>query len=193
MRKRSTKTVQTFDFPLVNDGKESSEWEAKLRLGGDYRSSQMLEAYGSANMKSIATTYAPGVNLSDFVLTAEITTRRRTYIVQKPFGWHREANQAGEIRVVVDEVVATDGKDLRGEEDCFRHEIGEVELTAEVAGGETDEEHDVLRRRQLAGMQARLDEFVKRNASLFPTEGVKGKLEAFFEWKEERSGSGAMI
>lgn len=141
----------------------------------------MLEASGKETAKYIASLYLPDVELSKLVKTAELRTKRKTYVVQKPFEWHAEANREGEIRVVLDEVSAGEG--------AFGHSVGEVEMTAEVTGGGTDGEHDLVRRQQVARMQVRLDEFVARHAILFPKDGVKGKLEAFFEWKEEQSGS----
>lgn len=193
MRRRSTKVIQTYDFPFVNNGKETSVWQAKLRLAGDYISSQMLEAEGVDNMKSITKMYVPDVELNQFVFTAELKTRRKTYIVQKPFGWHGQANQAGEIRLVLDEVTADDVEVASEGEEPFKHVVGEVELTAEVAGGESDREHDLLQRHEMVEMQARLDEFIRRHATVFSKEGVKGKLEAFFEWQKEHGGFGAVI
>lgn len=178
------------DFPLVNESRPVSEWQAKLRMGGDYTSSQMLESSGKENMKYIAELYLPGVELKHVVPTAELVTKRRTYVVQKPFGWNAAANQEGEIRVVLDEVIAGG---VEGGEGGFGHEVGEVEITSEVAGGESDGEHDRLRREEMARMQARLDEFVKRHEEIFPKHGVKGKLEAFFAWKNARDGSGALV
>lgn len=64
-------------------------------MGGDFHPSQMLTAYGVAKMKSIANFYAAGVDMSDFVFTAELKTRRKTYVVQRSFGWHREAIKRG--------------------------------------------------------------------------------------------------
>lgn len=150
-------------------------------MGGNYTSSQMLEASGKETVKYIASLYLPDVDASKLVKIAELRTKRRTYVVQKPFGWHTEGNREGEIRVVLDEVSAGEG--------AFGHSFGEVEMTAEVTGGETDGQHDLLRRQQVARMQVRLDKFVAGHAILFPRDGVKGKLEAFFEWKEEQAGS----
>lgn len=183
MRNRSTRTIATTSFPLVNDSAPTTGWQAKLRLGGDFTSSQMLEATGRDNMKYLCSLYLPGVSHTLIEKTAVLTTRRRTYVVQKPFGWNAAANGEGEIRVVVDEVSAV-GKGEGGE--GFKHEVGEVEMTAVASGGESNEQHDLLRRRELARLQARVDEFVARNALSFPTEGIKGELEALFEWKKEQ-------
>lgn len=96
---------------------------------------------------------------------------------------------------MIDEVVmATGERNTQDSGGPFKHEIGEIVMTAKVAGDESDQEHDLVRRRELVWTLAGLNELVKWNEVLFPTEGVKGKLEAFFEWQEERSsGSGAII
>ena len=150
----------------------------------------MLETTGRESMKYVASLYLPGVSHRLIEKVAVLTTRRRTYVVQKPFGWNAAANAEGEIRVVVDEVTAAgEGQDGEG----FAHEVGEVEMTAVVAGGESNEEHDLLRRREVARLQARLDEFVARHAVVFPKERVKGKLEAFFEWKKRQGREGSLV
>lgn len=184
MRHRVTRTLRTAAFPYVNDSQPTAAWEAKLRIGGDRTSSQMMKTRGAASLKHICALYIPHVNLGLLAATARLRTLRRTFVVQKPFGWERE----GEVRVVVDEVAAAGEK-----EGAFRHEVGEVEMTAEVVGGESDAEHDALRRGEVGRLQARLDEFVGRHAVVFPGEGVKGKLEAYFEWKKKEKRAGALV
>lgn len=164
-------------------------------MGGNYTSSQMIEAFDVDNMKEIASIYLSPEGVKHIEAMAELKTTRKTYVVQKPFGWDRQTNAEGEIRVVFDEVTAgaekREGEGQGGGE--FNHVVGEVELTAEVKGGESNGEHDWMRRQETARMQARLDEFIKRHEIIFPKDGVKGKLEAFFEWKEEQGGFGALV
>lgn len=158
-------------------------------MGGDLTSSQMLETFGRSNAEYVLDLHLEKEEKKRVAGMAEVKTRRKTYVVQKPFGWHAALNAEGEIRVVLDEVTAGDEES----EEAFKHVVGEVEMTADVAGGESDQEHDRLRRVQMARLKEMLDEFVARNAAIFPKEGVKGKLEAFFEWKEEREGFGALV
>lgn len=178
MRHRTIRVIESANFPYVHNGEEKGEWRAKLRIAGDFTSSQMQEASGKEDMREVLQIYLPKLAPDDLELTADVKTLRKTYLVQRPFGWHSQANAEAEIRIVLHEVNAGDEQDGN----VFKHVIGEVELTSEVVGGESNQEHQHLRNVEVARMQARLDEFVRRHTILFPSEGVKGKLQAFFEW-----------
>ena len=43
VRSRTSQTIRSEDFPLVSTGEPSKDWEAKVRIAGDYADSQFVE------------------------------------------------------------------------------------------------------------------------------------------------------
>ena len=140
----------------------------------------MIEEQGEEAVLQIANYYLQS-KVELLAPMAELETYRKTYIVHKPFGWDTASNSQGELRIVLDEVCEAAAGCMEG----FHHQIGEVEMTEKVAGGETDEEHRLARQQAVLSMKARLDEFMARHQALFlTTSKPQGKLEAFFQWKK---------
>lgn len=145
----------------------------------------MLEETGRQRVKEIAYHYL-GDKSEELATSAELETYRKTYIVTKPFEYQRFDKSQYEIRIVIDEVSAPAEAHKA---DKFYHQVGEVELTKDVVGGETDDEHKAIREEEVKSMKAHMDEFLFWNSGVFPTEPApKGKLQAFREWKEGKGG-----
>ncbi|KAJ6553107.1 hypothetical protein B0H19DRAFT_1155661 [Mycena capillaripes] len=84
--------------------------------------------------------------------------------------------------------------------DVFFHEIGELELMEEVrteagAMGKNQaelqaHEHETRRKIVAAARAAQLEAFMRTHPALFPmTPQPRGKLDAYFSWKEERAAA----
>ncbi|KAK3716510.1 hypothetical protein LTR37_006406 [Vermiconidia calcicola] len=189
VRQRTSQVGGSQDFPLVSTGPPSTKWEAKVRLAGDYADSQFLELQGEAEIRSLQQQHLPEVQLERLQILADLETHRKTWVVHEPSGWSFTSRAVRritktELRIDLDEV--TTPGDASGEGRGFQHQIGEVEVTAEVAGAAIKHEDDVERSRVAKSMHGIIDEFFKQHSSLFvSTTKPKGKLEAFFDWKRD--------
>ncbi|KAH9825702.1 adenylate cyclase [Teratosphaeria destructans] len=169
-----------------NDGKVASlevageEWEAKVRLGGDYTDSQFEEVKGKEAVIDVLGKLAPGVSLDELAPFADLLTERQA--------WSVANYPIGDMSIVLDSVT-----EVSSETSAFRHAVGEVELMAEVVGGGNEAKHMGRKKAQAEVLKARLDEFVEGNEELFPVKyggggKVEGKLSAYLGWKAKVQG-----
>ncbi|KJZ75268.1 hypothetical protein HIM_05462 [Hirsutella minnesotensis 3608] len=133
------------------------DWEAKVRVSGDYTKSAFKELTGVDAISALLRATFPGTELAtdgptggglQWHESARLGTLRTTYRVDHRFS------------VVVDK---TD----------FGHCVGEVEL--EEPAGEMLENTELVRQ-----MEKGIDEFMARYAWAFPRGNVVGKLSAYF-------------
>ena len=157
------------------------EWQAKLKLGGDFSNSQFREISGWGEIEDILREYQqqqrqeqskadqssiPRRRLSDLKVLAEFTTVRDAWRVDDRFG------------VVVDE---TD----------FGHAVGEVELVRciEVESGEGGNEnelrkkHSALQKVVATSLDEDIESFMERYRWAFGNDKPVGKLSAYFAQK----------
>ncbi|KAK3725927.1 hypothetical protein LTR37_000075 [Vermiconidia calcicola] len=189
VRQRTSQVGGSQDFPLVSTGQPSTKWEAKVRLAGDYADSQILEHQGEAEIRDLLQQHLPEVQLESLQTLADLETHRKTWVVHEPSGWNfasravrRSTNT--ELRIDLDEV--TTPGDTFGKGCGFQHEVGEVEMTAQVASLATERENQAETSRVAKSMHEVVDQFSRQHRSLFvATTKPKGKLEAFFDWKKD--------
>ncbi|KAJ7913202.1 hypothetical protein B0H13DRAFT_2471034 [Mycena leptocephala] len=89
---------------------------------------------------------------------------------------------------------------LTSSPDLFFHEIGELELMAEVRteAATIDQaehhahEHETRRKALAAALAAQLEAFMREHPALFPTTPrPRGKLSAYFAWRKDRAAAAA--
>ena len=172
----------------------SAKLEAKVRLGGDFADSQFHEMEGELNVRSHLDEHFSGTKMEDLVITADLTTSRKSWIVHEcdlcgRGEGDRDANDL-QISIVLDDVLES-GQRPRASE-LFVHQVGEVEMTKEVIGGADEQEHQVLRRKIAEHMDVLIEAFMLRHNDLFSTSPkAMGKLGAHFEWKASSLGPNA--
>lgn len=177
VRRREERKVPTSCSELAFSSREGvGTWEAKIRLSGDLVDSQFEEIEGQDAVLALLLQHLPGGTLQDLEPTAVLTTQRSTWEV-------REAGdpESGTINVVLNSVTGClpDGSNS----DTFRHDVGEVELTMDNAGGEGGD-YEERKQQAVDGMRRALDLFMRRHSKLFPSEPAPvGKLSAYFRWK----------
>jgi hypothetical protein len=182
IRYRESRTSLEHESTKGTGNQDEGEWEAKLRLAGDYVDSQFCEVYGLANVERILRKHMPGACVNDLPAKIDIHTARQTWKVALDDAG-RSNVQSTELRIDLD--VATVPDHPVGKSGPFRHEVGEVEATTEVVGGSSKDEHDMLRRRKAEEIHRMLQDFMKQHANLFGPPTL-GKLSAFFGWKNEQ-------
>ena len=157
----------------------SQEWEAKIRLDGDYTESAFEELEGEVSVQSLLQNNVPGMQLEHLSVTVDLSTHRKTWVITE--SKDDNVQQHDEIRVDLDET-----RFGSAAKDQFIHEVGELELTRdmEVVEAEAKAKSVHARIEARTAMKKTLDEFVARHAALFVcSPKPKGKLSAYFEWK----------
>ncbi|KAJ7021965.1 hypothetical protein C8F04DRAFT_1402624 [Mycena alexandri] len=155
---------------VVGGGSSSSSciWEAKVRVGGDFVASQFVVAIDQV----VETTGG------DFVAACVALERMSV-----------ERDRGGDSNLT---------SPIYRSPDLFFHEIGELELMEEVRteaaalgenGAEQGAQEHEMRRKSVAGARAaQLEVFMRAHPALFPmTPRPRGKLVAYFAWREERA------
>ena len=184
VRLRTTEAVRSNRFPVVVEGNRSTDWETKVRLGGDYTNSQFTELQGKQEVQSLIAQHLPSAVETDLEVIADLDTHRKSWIVRDDSS---TANCHGEIQIVLDEATIPESaipEDSATTVEPFKYQVGEVEMTRYVVG--TDQQELEEAKRQAADdMQGELDEFMMHHSVLFSTTPKpKGKLSASFEWKK---------
>lgn len=162
-------------IPSQDPKLQSSDWNAKLRLGGDFTKSRMVEVHGQLAVEDVLDEHAPGPALSDLTAYAKFVTTRQAWNIPAPF-LGRRSNDDWRMQIVLDK---TDGV-LEAGAQHFHHEVGEIELIQDIF---TDIEKTSL---DLAAerMDSHLHLFVSDHGCLFDSKkDAMGKLEAFMLWK----------
>ncbi|KAK4504284.1 hypothetical protein PRZ48_005200 [Zasmidium cellare] len=160
----------------------TTEWQAKVLIGGDYTNSQFQEIVGEEEVKKIVDCY---LSWNDLAQTVALSTWRRSWTAQEHDD--REAGKSmSEVLVVVDKVTSIlSSRDAAGKPVTWEYTIGELEMTAgfELLG--TDE-GEATKELLTARMSAQLEEWMKRHGQLFPAYPTPaGKLTAFYAWMKE--------
>ncbi|KAJ7442402.1 hypothetical protein B0H11DRAFT_2094497 [Mycena galericulata] len=198
----------------------TSSWEAKVRVGGDFAASQFVEVEGATAVERELQRVLGGRVAVDTIsehlgVMCDLTTRRLAGRLELRCP-DDDCDALRNLTVVIDQVVETPSGDFSAARavlegmpgggsnltsspaDVFFHEIGELELMAEVrtepaAFVDDPEEHQrnahETRRKAVAGARAaQLEVFMRAHPALFPmTPRPLGKLEAYFAWKDGRS------
>ena len=187
IRQRNTRAARSDDFPLIHLENASTKWEAKVRLAGDYVDSQFVELESEPSIRSLLKGQLPNTELEDLDITADLETHRSTWIVIQAPGVEASDCKA-EFRIDLDEISAPAAK--LSTPGGFKHYVGELEMTAEVVGGQNEAEHSEVRKSAAESMHKSIGDFMMKYRALFPcSPKPKGKLGAYFEWKEKVSGS----
>ncbi|KAK3053004.1 hypothetical protein LTR09_006068 [Extremus antarcticus] len=191
IRRRETRTARSCGFPPIFEGSVVTQWEAKLKLAGDYLESQIVEVEGLANVQNVLQGQMPGTFLSNLEVLADLDTLRQSWTIHEAAAICTVLNsspQDGEPSICMDlDMITAPSYDMPGIKP-FQHEVGEIELVGEVVGGDSEVEDEKKRLEASARMHMRLQEFVSSYPALFPRTQVQGKLSAFFVW-QERTGS----
>ena len=144
--------------------RRGKEWEAKVRKGGDYINAQFDEITGYSNVESVVRNLVQDArvvedNVMGLSEIARFTTTRESLWVNDRF------------EVAIDE-------------SNFGHIVGEVELVDESerylgysVGEDAGDVYSML--------DKEIEVFMKEYGWAFPLDQAKGKLSAYFAWKEE--------
>ena len=172
------------DMPMVEGLTHGADWEAKVRIGGDYTDSKFLELQGESNIRSLVKQHLPNQTVEGLSILADLMTQRQSWTVHEPFveqSADRCDDEADHYLIVVDEVTTPGGEHDRLE---FRHRVGEVELTRVVEGGADVATHMTTKQQAAAEIDIAVKGFMMRYKNLFPTSPrPQGKLSAYFDWK----------
>jgi hypothetical protein len=147
-----------------------------------------VEVEGEPGVAGVLEKSMPGTKLDDLEVIADLETYRRSWKIRKPAGQCLLGHPLSSLEqvhtgLVLDTVTAPNH--TVGGEEPFAHEVGEVELTATVVGGATEENHGRRREEASRWMYYQLCEFLARQTTLFPPSAKAGKLSAYFAWKAE--------
>ncbi|KAI1409330.1 hypothetical protein F5Y13DRAFT_170191 [Hypoxylon sp. FL1857] len=187
IRQRTVNTLPLGPDQATADRKGDAEWNAKVRLGGNFGNSQFAEYDGKAKVaEEVLRITNSKMRLEDLQVASDLLTRRTGWkVVRLADGTAPEA----EMTIVVDEVTEADGD--KDEKSAFKHTIGEVELFQEVVTDEKDkEEHEAYRKEISAQMMGELEEFMLAHPDLFSTNPKPiGKLSAYDTWRAARGQS----
>lgn len=174
IRRRRELVVSSFSHRLSLSYQEHVTWQTKVYLSGDFVDSQFEEADGQSLAAVILSQHIPGMRLSDLLPTADLLTHRRTWDVSDA----ETRSRILPIQMMVDTV--TEAVMKESQTDVFRHEIGEIEMTAQVEKGRSK----IWERAVVEEMRKCVNGFMLRHKKLFSGEPVPvGKLSAYFEWK----------
>ncbi|KAF8143823.1 hypothetical protein K438DRAFT_1875262 [Mycena galopus ATCC 62051] len=202
----------------VGGGSSTCSWEAKVRVGGDFVASQFVEVEGAEAVEREMRRALGGAHVTvdkigeHLGVMCDLTTRRLSARLEL-----EDDLRLQNPTVAIDQVVETTGGDfaaaravleqmngagdsdsiLISTPDLFFHEIGELELMEEVrtevpADQAEHQAHEHEKRRvAVAGARAaQLDAFMAAHPALFPmTPRPRGKLVAYFDWREERTAA----
>lgn len=170
------------DEVLCNAGvwlrRRGDNWEAKIRVGGDFTNSAFEEITNVDDISAMLGKLVPGTALDpneglvggQIEEVAKLVTHRNKFLAD------------GKFTVVLDE---TD----------FGHVVGEIELEREASvtgGGEEGvtraevEKHKRARAQVIAEMDGEINNFMKRYVWAFPPGNPMGKLSAYFEIKKQQ-------
>jgi hypothetical protein len=180
IRRRSSRALSAANSISSCLDVEPQRWEGKVRIGGDYTDSQFLELEGDEAIRALIEQHVPSAPLGNLVVTVDLVTHRKTWIVQ-------EASSAAhtpetELRIDLDEVTSSV---IGADPDVqFKHEIGELEMTEQIVAGGDGDEGEAAKQEAAESMEEFLGKFMARHVSLFSCQPKpKGKLTAYFEWK----------
>ncbi|KAH7122383.1 CYTH-like domain-containing protein [Dendryphion nanum] len=141
-------------------------WEAKDRLGGNYKNSQFEEKTDVQEIQVLARSILDGER------------GRRDGLV---FDFKAELDPVAEFKTVREEWEVDGGIKVVLDEADFGCVVGEVEICESMKREEMQDKVPVL--------NERIDGFMKKYEWAFPRDGeVVGKLEAWFRWKEKNLG-----
>ncbi|KAJ7621754.1 hypothetical protein DFH06DRAFT_1341081 [Mycena polygramma] len=191
-------------------GTSTSSWEAKVRVGGDFAASQFVEVEGAeAVERELQRALGGGHVAVDSIgqhldTKCDLTTRRLSGELELRC---EEEQGLKNLTVAIDQVVETTGDDftaaramlermvasdsgVQSSPDRFFHEIGELELMEEVRTEVG--EHETRRKAVAAARATQLETFMRAHSALFPmTPRPRGKLDAYFTWREKRGAATA--
>lgn len=155
------------------------DWNAKLRLEGDFTNSRMVEVHGESAVEDLLQRHAPGATLSNLTAYAKFVTDRRAWDIPVPFQTY-EGYGDWRMQMVLDVTTTEDDDLLEAGALRFHHEVGEIELTKDIRSDNARASLDLEAKRTDSHLQS----FVGKHVSLFDSGQLAvGKLEAYIRWK----------
>ncbi|KAK4943436.1 hypothetical protein LTR10_016927 [Elasticomyces elasticus] len=149
--------------------KRDEQWEAKIKVGGDYKHSQFQEVKGIS-----AVSAAISKHLQDLRCRGAMRYQNRS----APFDTYN-INPVAEYATIRDSWTVDDKYTIVIDTTDFGHTVGEVELEHDYPDFSQEDKKNVL----LKQMDENIASFMRHYAWAFPAGECKGKLTAFFEWK----------
>ncbi|KAI0865332.1 hypothetical protein F4860DRAFT_460976 [Xylaria cubensis] len=187
-RRQDDKAVVERVLPLPTDESRANEqWNAKLRLGGNFSNTQFVEFDGKKKVSDeVLRITKTKTRLEDLRVVSDLLTRRLSWKVT------RLANgsaPSAKMTIVLDEVTEAEAINDGSDKSGFIHTIGEVELFEELVTEDKDNEgHEAHRKEVATRRMDELKEFMLVNAGLFTTTPKPiGKLSAYDTWSNSRS------
>ncbi|KAI1609321.1 CYTH-like domain-containing protein [Exophiala viscosa] len=149
--------------------RRNKRWEAKLKVGGDYKYSQFQEVKGKTAIDAAIAKHLQGL----------ISRTGPRHLDLPLFLGACRIEPVADIETMRDSWTADDEYTIVIDTTDFGHTVGEVELEhnhPELV--QEDAKNDMLKQ-----MDQKIAVFMQRYAWAFPSGQCKGKLTAFFEWK----------
>ncbi|KAI0457181.1 hypothetical protein F5B21DRAFT_99484 [Xylaria acuta] len=188
-RNQNGEVVTERVFPLSTEGSEKEQWNAKLRLGGNFSNTQFVEFDGREKVSDeVLRITGTRTKLEDLRVVSDLRTRRLSWeVTQLADG----TAPSVKMTIVLDEVTEaeSDAGDDGSSESAFIHTIGEVELFDKFVTENKDSTgHEAYRKEVAAQRMDELKKFMLLNPDLFTTTPKPiGKLTAYDTWRTSRS------
>ncbi|KAI1741068.1 hypothetical protein F4680DRAFT_447435 [Xylaria scruposa] len=172
---------------LPTGASEKEQWNAKLRLGGNFSNTQFVEFDGKKEVSDeVLRITRMRTKLEDLRVASDLLTRRLSWkVTQLANG----SAPSAKMTIVLDEVIEAEASNDGSNRSGFIHTIGEVELFEELVTEDKDSAGHEAHRKQVATQRMdELKEFMLVNPDLFSTipEPI-GKLTAYDTWRALRS------
>jgi hypothetical protein len=166
-----------------SNSNSKTQWEAKIRLGGDYPNSQFEEVMGASEVVKAIQQHHSDFSveiLRKLPVKADMTTHRETWVAPQD----QEAHAGAEMQVVIDTCHFNHYPSFLKKGLDSIHVVGELELTKTISlrGDATSDE--AQKKLETADMSSSLERYVEARPELFSFQPQPiGKLTAYFAWK----------
>ncbi|QIW96460.1 hypothetical protein AMS68_001978 [Peltaster fructicola] len=162
---------------------ETTTWEVKQSLGGNYINSAMVEHEGRPKVFELWREHFSRTLDEDRDISFDLDTYRMIWTALDEGDTDLSPEH---YHVILDFVTSPAASFNPHQRDPFSHTVGEVEKTCEVRGGYDTEEHDRLRQLVVKDMDDCIAAFLCRHPTMFQTTlPPVGKLSALAAWKKD--------
>ncbi|KAI0467830.1 hypothetical protein F4859DRAFT_524979 [Xylaria cf. heliscus] len=176
-------------LPFPTEDSRKGQWNAKLRIGGNFSNTQFIEVEGKKKVsEEVLRITETRMKLEDLQVVSDLQTRRLSWeVTQLANGTAPSAK----MTIVLDKVTEAEAEASHNgsDESAFIHTIGEVELFEEFVTVDKDNAgHEMHRKEVAARRMDELKKLMQENSDLFVTTPEPiGKLTAYDTWRTSRS------
>ncbi|KAI0555840.1 hypothetical protein F4679DRAFT_520039 [Xylaria curta] len=182
-RHQDGEVVAKRGLPLLTDDSEKEQWNAKLRLGGNFSDTQFVEFDGKKKVSDeVLRITRMRTKLESLRVVSDLLTRRLSWKVTQ---LENGSAPSAKMTIVLDEVTEAEASSDGSNKSGFIHTIGEVELFEELVTEDKDNAGHEAHRKEVATQRMdELIEFMLVNPGLFTTTPKPiGKLTAYDTWR----------